>query len=136
MLSLGPFALVACERKPVQPAKPAAYAESRCGGIPSWSKQGVENGELMSFNRIEVAPSKLLWNGVPIDRDILADYLNQIRLMNPQPVTALTIAQTAKCEDVAAVRQTMEGRLQCASEIHCVEYSMAEWRKNHPPPPY
>lgn len=135
-LILGPFILAGCEREPVQPPKPASYAENRCGGVPSWSNQGVENGELMSFNRLEVAPSTILWNGVPIDQATLSGYLGQVKMMSPQPVTALTIDGKARCEDVAAVRRVMEVRLQCSAEIQCVEYSVVEWAKAHPSRPY
>ena len=129
------LALSACKREPVQPPKPAIYAEHSCGGQPSWSASGSESGELMTYNHLLITPSATLWNGVPISRATLDDYLGQVIALNPRPVTALVPNPRASCADVEAVRRMMQDRLHCSGERDCVEYPEREWAKRHPPIP-
>ena len=129
------LALAACKREPVSPLKAASYAEGMCGGRPSWAAPGSESGELMTYNHVQVTQSGTLWNGVAIDRATLNYYLEQVRALSPQPITALVPDSKAKCDDVESVRRTMETRLRCSVEKTCVEYPNQEWLKRHPPVP-
>ena len=129
------LALSACKREPVQPPKPAIYAEFSCGGQPSWSASGLESGKLMTYNHLVITPSATLWNGVPISRTTLDQYLGQVRASDLRPVTALVPNPRASCADVEAVRQMMADRLHCSVERDCVEYPEGEWAKRHPPIP-
>lgn len=87
----------------------------------------------MTYNRLVLSPSAILWNGVAIDRPTLNDYLNQVRSLNPRPITALVPKPDANCAEVLRVRREMEARLHCSGEKDCVEYSEADWLKRHPP---
>ncbi|WP_454884591.1 hypothetical protein [Sphingomonas oryzagri] len=81
LASLAAIGLAGCNRGTVEPPKPTLYAEDQCGGHPAWAKPGVESGELMVFDRLEITPSKLTWNGVTITRLTLGDYLGQVSKM-------------------------------------------------------
>lgn len=126
------LALSACKRERVQPPKPATYANNSCGGQPSWSVFGSEDGELMTYNHLAITPSATLWNSLPISLATLDDYLVQVSALNPRPVTALVPNPRTSCADVEAVRRMMEDRLHCSGEMGCVEYSERDWAKRHP----
>jgi len=133
--ALVPLALMACRRPPAEPPKPSIYAETMCGGQPRWGKQGIENGELVTFNELVVGPSSMLWNASTIDWTTLEDYLKQTKVLSPQPVTVLIVKDRANCDDVWAVRHMMESQLRCSVEKRCVEYSPGQWALR-PPRPY
>jgi len=132
-------ALVACEKQPASSshdsASPAVYADRQCGGMPGdWAAQGVERGELTTYNRVTIGRSGMVWNDATVDRPTLTAYLAQVRRMTPQPITVLVLALDADCAVVASVRQGMNEKLQCRGErSHCVEYSQADWDKMHAP---
>lgn len=88
----------------------------------------------MVFDRLDMGPSTIAWDGVAIGRATLDGYFVQVRQLNPQPVTVLVLAPAVDCGRVEAVRRMMEARLQCSTEHRCVEYSAAEWDKVHTSP--
>lgn len=129
------FGLAGCKRSPVEQPKPTVYAQNKCGGQPRRRSNGLENGELVYFNRIVVAPEVTTWNGSGIKLSNLLEYLHQVRTMDSQPVTVLVVKPYSSCSTVYVIRRMMEASLHCSAEKMCVEYSETKWGRAHRPVP-
>lgn len=118
------------------PPKVETYAERQCRGMPAgWGPLGIEEGELRTFNRLDVEKGRFLWNRDPTAPRKIGKYFLAVHTMLPEPVTAIVVAPMAPCSAVWSVRNAMETTLHCRNEYRCVEYSLAEWRRRHPPLP-
>lgn len=59
-LAIAAFAFLpflGCKRETIRSPDMVTYGENRCGGAPSWSREGLENGELVQVNRIDAKGS-------------------------------------------------------------------------------
>lgn len=133
---LGGIALTSCkEGAPPKAALATTYGQSRCAPVPAnRARQGSEFGELMSRNVLAVDQRALQWNGVPITRPTLKEYLGDLRALSPGPALVIVFDPTTSCDVVETVRRTIAGEKLCGSLSVCVEYSAAEWEKMKPPP--
>lgn len=110
-------------------AAPAACQGPRAG----WARPSAGIPHLAVVNRVAVAGSGLIrWNGVPIDRDTLGQYLALVRTMRPLPFTILQPAPNVDCAFLRAVRDDIAAALPCAAGA-CGEWAAA-WTEPLPPP--
>lgn len=125
-----------CEKPPAKPLPSPHYASGRCGGAPAgWDRPGIEEGQAVLYNRLDLAPSGMLWNGHPIGQSVLASNLSAVASEPVQPATAIVIAPDMDCAAVARLRAMLNARLRCSASRACVEYSEAEWAEWHQPVP-
>ena len=125
--------LAGCERPPVKSGKSKMFAENRCGERVPWGQQGKEDSEYNFYNRVQITTTEIRWNGTLVDKATLSNYLDQVKRLEPQPITALIPQPQTNCEKVGAIRRMMETHLRCSISKMCTEYSESEWAKHHPP---
>lgn len=86
------------------------------------------------INRVEVFDGDgLRWNGVPVTRAVLRQYLDIVRTMEPMPVTILEPFQGVDCAYLETVRDDIEAALPCADRA-CGE-GVGDWTEPEPVPP-
>ncbi len=125
-------ATLACRAGTGAPDAAGVYAEQRCGPRGRWDRQGTEDAEFGVFNRLEITGSGMRWNGAAIDQAVLVTYVEAVKTLDPQPVTALVVHPRAACGQVRTIRRLMEERLRCTAEGGCTEYALGEWLGRHP----
>ena len=112
-----------------------SYSDHHCGGAPAnWLRQGREFGELTVVNRVTVLSTKLLWNGLSVDREELRTMLGRVRKLPVKPALQLVIDGRAACASVSSIREEIDATLNCGAHQKCVEYSKLELRLLEPPP--
>lgn len=103
-------------------AAPAQASDRICGGSrPHWvTRPGPQAFEHVVFNRLRVSrDGALLWNGSPVTRDVLREYLALVAQMEPMPVTILDPAPGVDCTLLDSIRDDTERG--CAHGSMCVE---------------
>lgn len=113
----------------------AAPASGCAGPRPGWLAPAIQPPS-RRFNRITLsARDEILWNGVPVTRPILRQYLDLVATMNPVPLTILAPRHESDCALIEALRDEIEAALPCAAQI-CGEGAGA-WTEHDllPPPP-
>ena len=134
--------LTGCTRPHVQ-AQAERYRVERCdGALADWSPKGSEFAHLAIFNILEVRPRHIVWNGNEISDQILSDYLNKVKELDPSPAISVIFDPNMNCDAVNGIRIDIQNKLHCSASQVCVEYSHAEWaarqkgsRIPHPPRP-
>ncbi|HEV7658791.1 MAG TPA: hypothetical protein VGO55_02985 [Allosphingosinicella sp.] len=95
----------------------AAPANGCAGPRPGWLAP-VLLPPSRHFNRITVsARDGILWNGAPVTRPILRQYLDFVANMTPVPLTILAPRHDADCALIEALRDEIEAALPCAAQV-------------------
>ncbi|HVQ08910.1 MAG TPA: hypothetical protein VMS43_10810 [Allosphingosinicella sp.] len=113
----------------------AAPATGCAGPRPGWLAPTIQ-ARSVSLNRISFrARDQLLWNGVPITRQILRQYLDVVATIEPLPLTIVVPGDDVDCALLETVRDEIEAALPCAARV-CGDGAGA-WREEDllPPPP-
>jgi hypothetical protein len=113
----------------------AAPANGCAGPRPGWLAPSVQPPSV-SLNRVAFwGRDQLLWNGVPITRQILRQYLGLVGSIEPLPLTIVVPRDDVDCALLEAVRDEIEAALPCAAQV-CGDGAGA-WREEDllPPPP-
>ena len=72
------------------------------------------------------ADSSIRWNGNPVSRSALREYLAIVRDLRPPMAIILRVDADADCETVGTIRGDMEALLHCSSTGLCGEGD-GEW---------
>jgi hypothetical protein len=101
----------------------AAADQARiCSAVrPGWSTPAEGVPDHVLVNRVSVSGTGALkWNGVPIGRARLREFLAIVREMEPLPFTILRQEGEVDCAFLESVRDDLAGALPCA-EGYCGE---------------
>jgi hypothetical protein len=84
------------------------------GNYPLWHH--------LAINRIGVAAdNSLRWNGTPVTRPALREYLTGISTLGPPMAVVLRVDPRADCQIVRDIRDDMEELVRCRSSGLCGE---------------
>lgn len=79
-----------------------------------WAAPADGIPHLAIVNRIVTSRGRALrWNGQPINRETLREYLGLVRAMEPMPFTILTAGPGVDCAFLEAIRDDMARALPC-----------------------
>jgi hypothetical protein len=93
----------------------SAREEASCRDVRAgWARRADGTPELVVINRIRVSrDGALTWNGAPVTRAILNQYLGFVRAMEPMPFTILIPDRDTDCAAIETIRDLMEAALPC-----------------------
>lgn len=69
----------------------------------------------------------LYWNGKPVTKEALDEYLAQMHILDPEPVTFLETEMGVPCASLDAIRDQMERQLKCSKGGRCNEGVVRVW---------
>jgi hypothetical protein len=126
--------------QPRAPASAAARAPAPCPVPRGWSAArfgGADDpydGNVV-VNGIAVLPGEAQrWNGAPIEREMLARFLEISGLMSPTPVLLLWPDEGARCRELAAAAAFVASRFACSPQ-RCRLAGVRPPRHDPPPAP-
>jgi hypothetical protein len=109
----GVAALALCLLAAGQPP-PAPVSNSCAAPRPGWLTRLDGLPELAVVSRLSVAAGgRLEWNGTPVARATVREYLGLVRTMEPLPFTILAPDADADCAFLEAIRDDMAAALPC-----------------------
>jgi biopolymer transport protein ExbD len=71
----------------------------------------------------------LYWNGKPISREQLIEYLKISHTLNPEPTVFLQTEMGVPCSALDALREQMDQMLECKKSNRCAEGIISVWRE-------
>ena len=114
----------------------ATYAEG-CGQLPAnWISPREGRSVWSLLNEITVASDgSISWNKSKISEAKFGSYLNQIKALNPTPVTHIKFEPGVDCGKVSRLRQRMSETLDCTGG-QCAEGRGRWWIISDVGPPF
>lgn len=94
-----------------------------CGAIgPGWTQTRSDRARAVNSLAVDGYQGKPIWNGTPVTREDVQEYLGTTAQMSPQPVFVLIVGPHADCSEVAVYRNMANSILKCGNGL-CVEVS-------------
>lgn len=105
------------------PAAPLTAGHVACGSPPPGWETSQQDGT-RAFNTITVHGGsdslRLSWNGAPVTRKQVREYLEIAKALRPVPTLVLSVEPAAECSEVRRLRQMIDRTLKCENG-QCVE---------------